>query len=217
MVRKAGAGIMKGANKVTDVVGARDLSNYAAGKMAKAMVPKEARKYVQDDTSGKAALKSAGKLGLSIASVASVAGAARGAGALATRSAAKKAVAKKAATKAKLESAKLTAWGKEPLTKNAIGKAKDMDRAILKFGKGPSSSSPTGKSIARHYDKKSAVEAKKKSQLLRDKLATRRRLAEERLSLANEEKYKVRNRRNAARARKEAREAKEEADSPQPF
>ena len=88
---KAGSAVMKGANAVTNAVGARDLADYAGSKLAKATVPKEQRQYVSDTVSGKSALKSAGKLGLSLASVASVAGMARGLTALAAKGAAKNA------------------------------------------------------------------------------------------------------------------------------
>ena len=90
---------MKGANAVTNAVGARDLADYAGSKLAKMTVPKEQRQDVSDTVSGKRALKSAGKLILSIASVTGLAGMARGAAAIAGK-AALKASAKKMVKKA---------------------------------------------------------------------------------------------------------------------
>jgi hypothetical protein len=143
-LKKAGSGIMKGANKVTDVVGARDLSNYAAGKMAKAMVPREARKYVQDDTSGKAALKSAGKLGLSIASVASAAGLARGVAKRAAVKAAGKAAVKRAGGVEGVKVAKTTGFEKLMRAPHD-GRMKNIMRASKEVGKKVTSKFPSSK------------------------------------------------------------------------
>lgn len=61
IVKKA---VMGAANKVASTVGGKDLVDYASSKFAKRMVGKEVAKNVDDRTSGKAALASAGKVGV---------------------------------------------------------------------------------------------------------------------------------------------------------
>lgn len=57
------------ASKVANLSGGKDLVDYAGSKIAKMRAPADQKKYVADNTSGKKALLSAGKVGLTIASI----------------------------------------------------------------------------------------------------------------------------------------------------
>lgn len=89
--KKYMAGINKISKGINSLSGADDLVNYAGSKIAKARAPKSQKKYVKDTTSGKQALKSAARVG------ATIAGTVVGGGALKVAKAAKTAKAKKAA------------------------------------------------------------------------------------------------------------------------
>jgi hypothetical protein len=67
--KKVGNIANKVSNKVSNVVGGRDLVDYAGSKIAKMRASDDQKKYVEDKTSGKSALKSAGKVGLTVASI----------------------------------------------------------------------------------------------------------------------------------------------------
>lgn len=68
--KKVGKAIVKGANAISNAAGAKDLVDYTSSKIAKSFVKKQNRQYVKDTTSGSAAMKSAGRLGLTIGTLA---------------------------------------------------------------------------------------------------------------------------------------------------
>lgn len=88
-VKKA---IANATGKISDAAGAGPLVDYASSKIAKGMNSPDVAKHVDDRTSGKDALKSAGNLGLTVASIAGTGALAKGVASMG----AKKAVAKKA-------------------------------------------------------------------------------------------------------------------------
>lgn len=69
-LKAAGSGIMSGAKAVNKATGGEDLSKYFGEKIAKMTASKEAKPFVQKTVSGKDALKSAGKVGASVAALA---------------------------------------------------------------------------------------------------------------------------------------------------
>lgn len=75
---KAGGAIMSGAKKVNKLTGGENLSKYFGEKIAMKMAKPEVKPFVSQTVSGTDALKSAGKVGLSIAAVASAGGLAKG-------------------------------------------------------------------------------------------------------------------------------------------
>lgn len=101
---------MSAVDKVNNMTGADKLVDYASSKIAKGMVSKDVAKNVDDQTSGMDALKSAGKVGLSIASVAGTGALAKGAVGMAAKVAAKK-VAAKAAAKPALSGSQIVLKG----------------------------------------------------------------------------------------------------------
>lgn len=94
------------ASKVANFSGGKDLVDYAGSKIAKMRAPDDQKKYVEDNTSGKKALGSAAKVGLTIASIVGAGAIAKNvAGALAKRGAGK--VATNAARKIPIKSSPL--------------------------------------------------------------------------------------------------------------
>lgn len=69
-LKAAGSGIMSGAKAVNKATGGEDLSKYFGEKIAKMTASKEAKPFVQKTVSGKDALKSAGRVGASVATLA---------------------------------------------------------------------------------------------------------------------------------------------------
>lgn len=100
--------VVGAANKVSDASGAHDLVDYASSKIAKGMSSPEVARNVDDQTSGRDALKSAGNLGLTVASIAAGGGAA-GAAKAAAQNAVKRGVLKGVAHKARISGYKAAA------------------------------------------------------------------------------------------------------------
>ena len=101
-LKTLGNGVMSAAKGINKVTGGEKLSKYFGEKLAKMAAKPETKKYVSQTVSGKDALKSAGKVALSVASVTGagaaakgVAGAVKGVGAAKTKSASLKRILKK--------------------------------------------------------------------------------------------------------------------------
>jgi len=87
MVKKAVASCGKGgpgfpsigsiAKGVSNTVGAGPLTDYLGSKIAKMRAPSDQKKYVEDKTSGKDALKSAGALAITVSPLGAAVGAMR--------------------------------------------------------------------------------------------------------------------------------------------
>lgn len=101
--KKAGSGIMKGANAISHAVGGDAIADKIGAKLAKAYVSKEKRKFVEDKTSAWDAVKSAASVGMAAATPGAAVGAVKlglGAAKLAPRAiGATKAVLKKGVVK----------------------------------------------------------------------------------------------------------------------
>ena len=101
---KGGPGMFPSLNSLaqgaSDTVGAGPLTDYLGSKIAKLKAPKETKKFVEDNTSWKDAVRSAGSLALSVAPAGVSLGVMRGARAAAEagRTASKLARAKSAIT-----------------------------------------------------------------------------------------------------------------------
>ena len=74
LIGVSGSSIAKG---VSETVGAGKLTDYLGSKIAKMRAPAHMKKHVKDTTSGKDALKSAGKVAAMIAPMGAAAGAMR--------------------------------------------------------------------------------------------------------------------------------------------
>ena len=74
LIGVSGASIAKG---VSDTAGAGKLTDYVGSKIAKMRAPSNQKKYVEDKTSGKDALKSLGKVALTVAPMGAAVGALR--------------------------------------------------------------------------------------------------------------------------------------------
>lgn len=70
ILRTVGNGVNKTASVVANAVGGKDLVDFAGAKIAKAMVPDKTKPFVTDKVSGRKALKSAGKVGLTLGALA---------------------------------------------------------------------------------------------------------------------------------------------------
>lgn len=74
-LKKAGSGIMKGANAISHAVGGDAIADKIGAKLAKAYVSKEKRKFVEDKTSAWDAVKSAASVGMAAATPGAAVGA----------------------------------------------------------------------------------------------------------------------------------------------
>ena len=74
LIGVSGASIAKG---VSDTVGGGKLTDYVGSKIAKMRAPADQKKYVEDRTSGKDALKSLGSVALTVAPMGAAVGALR--------------------------------------------------------------------------------------------------------------------------------------------
>jgi len=198
ILKKIVGKVVKGAEKVNEKTGGTKLADYIGGKLAKKF--SKHKKYVTETTSGKEALKSAGKVGLSIASVVGTGAIAKGALKVGGKAATK--AAKKAALKKRVKA------GKKYDDKLYAGQAKaglKSDFARAKVGKKPFEHTAEYLKASRSY--------KTKLSDFKKLTAKRAKLREKLAVLKSQTRHAKKTRKKGAKTRRQKKHAERTDDT----